>query len=299
MTTYIFGEAMLEYHSRGGKGLRFGGDTLNTAIHLSRAGHEVAYVTAIGTDPVSDALAAAWRAEGIDTRYVLRHPDRNPGIYAIYLDGFGERSFLYWRENSAARAMFELPGIGEVLKAAEEGELLYFSLISLAIIDGAGGNALIELAKRRKSAGKAVAYDSNFRPLLWDDLANARNASSLAMANCTLGLPTNSDECALWNTNEGEGSIIERWLDAGCELVAVKAAERGCFAARAKEPLAREYVATSTKVVDSSGAGDAFNGGFLGAWLNGNDLDECIRAGQQLACKTLQHRGAIWMPTLT
>ena len=67
MTTFIFGEAMLEYHSHGGAGLRYGGDTLNTAIHLARAGHEVAYVTAVGTDPISDALVDAWAAEGIDT----------------------------------------------------------------------------------------------------------------------------------------------------------------------------------------------------------------------------------------
>ena len=103
MTTFIFGEAMLEYHSHGGAGLRYGGDTLNTAIHLARAGHDIAYVTAVGTDPISDALVAAWAAEGIDTRHVLRHPDRNPGIYAIYLDEQGERSFLYWRDRSAAR----------------------------------------------------------------------------------------------------------------------------------------------------------------------------------------------------
>ena len=111
MTTFIFGEAMLEYHSHGGAGLRYGGDTLNTAIHLARAGHEVAYVTAVGTDPISDALVNAWRAEGIDTRHVLRHPNRSPGIYAIHLDEEDERSFLYWRDRSAAREMFALPGM--------------------------------------------------------------------------------------------------------------------------------------------------------------------------------------------
>ena len=126
MTIFVFGEAMLEYHGSGGNGLRYGGDTLNTAIHLARMGHDVAYVTALGTDAISDALVAAWKREGVDTRFILRHPSRQPGIYAIHVDETGERSFLYWRDQSAARAMFDLPEMAAALTAAERASLLYF-----------------------------------------------------------------------------------------------------------------------------------------------------------------------------
>ena len=75
----LCGEAMLEL-SQGGSGWRlgFGGDTLNTAIHLARAGHDVAYLTAIGEDPTSAGLVPQWQAEGLDTTLVLRHPARAP-----------------------------------------------------------------------------------------------------------------------------------------------------------------------------------------------------------------------------
>lgn len=293
MSTFIFGEAMLEYHSRGGAGLRYGGDTLNTAIHLARAGHTVSYVTAVGTDPISDALVSAWAREGVDTRFVLRHPDRNPGIYAIHLDEQGERSFLYWRDRSAARVMFDLPGIDAALEAAKAAELVYFSLISLAIIDDLGREKLLGLARERKASGSAVAYDSNFRPNLWPDLRLARECSRKAMAACTIGLPTNSDERDLWQSEEKDHEIAGRWTEAGASLVVVKAAERGCVVAGSSDPVPRKVPAVPANVVDSSGAGDAFNGGFLACALEQKDTLTCIEAGQALARKTLSHQGAI------
>ncbi len=293
MKTFIFGEAMLEYHSNGGDGLRYGGDTLNTAIHLARAGHDVAFVTALGSDPVSDALVEAWATEGIDTSHVLRHPSRNPGIYAIHLDEHGERSFLYWRDRSAAREMFDLPGMHEAIQEAEKSALVYFSLISLAIAEGEGREKLLDLARVSKASGKAVAYDSNFRPALWPSLNIAETASQKAMGVCTIGLPTNTDERELWNSNIGEDEIARRWLASGCDTVAVKAAEKGCVVATNNKPEPRLLEAEPTTVVDSSGAGDAFNGGFLDAWLSGKEIDDCVETGQALARRTLGHQGAI------
>lgn len=296
MTTFIFGEAMLEYHCQGGagSGLRFGGDTLNTAIHLARSGQRVCYVTAVGTDPISDALVSSWEREGIDTRHVLRHPSRSPGIYAIRLEQSGERHFLYWRDQSAARDMFNLVGIDAALAEAGEADLLYFSLISLAILDDTGRKRLLDLAAARKMAGRAIAYDSNFRPSLWPDIGAAQAASQLAMEGSTIGLPTNSDEEALWRATEAEPAIAQRWRDAGIAMIAVKAGEHGCFLATADEPHAcHQHLAGLVDVVDSSGAGDAFNGGFLAAWLHGKSPDECVNAGQENARKTLAHQGAI------
>lgn len=293
MTTFIFGEAMLEYHSHGGAGLRYGGDTLNTAIHLARAGHDVAYVTAVGTDPISDALIEAWKAEGVDTRHVLRHPDRSPGIYAIHLDEHGERSFLYWRDRSAAREMFELPGMAEALAKAETERLVYFSLISLAVISEDGRDRLLDLAKKRKWSARPTAYDSNFRPALWSNLDTARAVSKRAMEAATIGLPTNTDERDLWESSESEQEIAARWLAANQDVVAVKAAEKGCVLGTGDRDTPKTIDAEQVEVIDSSGAGDAFNGGFLGEWLKGNPLGVCVEAGQALARKTLAHQGAI------
>ena len=54
-------------------------------------------------------MKARWQADGIDTRYVLTDPARQPGLYLIQLDAAGERTFLYWRNQSAARYLLQHP----------------------------------------------------------------------------------------------------------------------------------------------------------------------------------------------
>lgn len=102
MRAVLVGEAMLELSQEGSLWrLAYGGDTLNTAIHLARSGVETAYLSALGTDPFSEDLRTRWAAEGLDTSLVLDNPSRNPGLYAITCDDMGERSFTYWRGESA------------------------------------------------------------------------------------------------------------------------------------------------------------------------------------------------------
>ncbi len=293
MTIFIFGEAMLEYHSGGtGAGLRYGGDTLNTAIHLARLGHDVAYVTAVGGDPISDALVSSWADEGIDTRYILRHPTRSPGIYAIHVDAAGERSFLYWRERSAARDMFSLPGMTDVVMAAQSADLVYFSLISLAILPPDGRDQLLALAATVKKAGGRVAYDSNFRMSLFENLAEAQTLSDRAMACATIGMPTNVDEEQLFDQAMIEPDIAARWLESGCAEVCVKAGERGCFFA-ATDQTSFHAKADQVTPVDTSGAGDAFNAGYLSKRLTGESAQAASQAGQDLARWVIGHTGAI------
>lgn len=291
MKTFIFGEAMLEYHSRGGQGLRYGGDTLNTAIHMARHGCDVAYVTALGIDPISDSLVAAWQAEGIDTSHVLRHPARSPGIYAIHLDDGGERSFLYWRDRSAAREMFALPRMSKSLEQARECALVYFSLITLAVIGESGRRSLLDVARARKAADRLVAYDSNYRSALWDSPSMARKVSRAAIETATIGLPTNTDESELAGEWLSVKAIAARWHTAGCPEVAVKAGAEGCYYSGPGQ--SRTLSAPIVAAIDTSGAGDAFNAGYLCAIVSGVDTSTAIEMAQALACETVQHLGAL------
>ncbi|GFE87734.1 sugar kinase [Steroidobacter agaridevorans] len=295
MTIFVFGEAMLEYHSRGASaGLRYGGDTLNTAIHLARMGCRVAYVTAVGTDPISDALVAGWASEGIDTSFVLRHPMRSPGIYAIHLDQNGERSFLTWRDQSAAREMFALPAMQAALDEARNAELLYFSLISLAILPQEGRERLLELAAGVRAQGDQVAYDSNFRRNLWPDLEQARAVSESAMGTATIGLPTDVDERQLYVSALTEREIASRWIALGCQEVVVKVGERGCLLVDAHSGGEVMPPSSVVQVVDTSGAGDAFNAGYLGARLRlAQGKAAAVERGQQLARWVIARMGAL------
>ena len=290
MTTAVFvGEAMLELSQDGSNWrLAYGGDTLNTAIHLARAGVDTAYLTALGTDPFSADLKAQWAAEGLDTSLVLADPQRNPGLYAITCDDTGERSFTYWRGDSAARRLFDCDGIAPALAQAAQADLLAFSLVSLAVLPDAGQQALLALARTVRERGGQVALDGNYRPRLWPDAATARAARDAAIALATIGLPTLEDEVLLGSAND-PAAVAAHWQSLGCAETVVKLGADGCLLPDGRI-IAPESVLAP---VDTSGAGDAFNAGYLAARLRGEAQEQAARGGHALAGWTIMRRGAI------
>lgn len=268
--------------------LGFGGDTLNTAIHLARAGHDVAYLTALGTDPFSAGLKADWATEGLDTSQVLTHPSRQPGLYAITTDNKGERSFSYWRDTSAARALFDCPGIAAAEAAAAQADLLGFSLITLAILPADGRDRLLALARAVRERGGHVAFDGNYRPRLWLSPAEARAARDAAIACASIGLPTLEDEVLLSGPCTA-AEVAAHWQQLGCAETVVKTGAAGC---RLPDGTLLPPDAV-LQPVDTSGAGDAFNAGYLAARLNGQGPLTAARAGHALAGWTIMRPGAI------
>ena len=283
------GEGMLEL-SRSAEGWRMGhgGDTLNTAIHLARAGHQVSYLTALGGDPLSEHMKQAWQAEGLDCSLVLTHPRRQSGLYAITTDEQGERSFTYWRDTSAARDLFALDGIEQALDEAAQADLLAFSLISLAILPPEGRERLYKLAARVRANGGKVAFDGNYRPRLWPSTEETIAAHDAAIAVSDIGLPTLEDEQMLW-PETAASDVAANWQRLGCAETIVKLGAKGCLL-----PSGEVVPPLQTLLpIDTSGAGDAFNAGYLSARLRGADIADAARAGHELAGWTIMRPGAI------
>jgi 2-dehydro-3-deoxygluconokinase len=287
----LIGEAMLELSRKDGGGwnMGYGGDTLNTAVHLARAGHDVAYLTAMGTDPFSDDLVdEEWRGEGLDTSLVLRHPTRGPGLYAITTDDEGERSFTYWRDTSAAREMFALPGIAAALAAAEQADLIAYSLITLAILPPEAREQLFALCRRVRARGGKVAFDGNYRARLWGSIKEARTARDAAIACADIGLPTLEDERLLSGELNAD-AVGKHWRALGCLETVVKLGPEGAL-------LPGDNIIPPPQVlqpVDTSGAGDAFNGGYLASRMNENLIEKAVIAGHRIAGWCVMRAGAI------
>lgn len=285
----LVGEPMIELSRRGAAWqLGYGGDTLNTALHLARGGHYVAYLTALGDDPFAAAMIDRWQGEGLDCSLVLHHPQRATGLYAISTDASGERSFAYWREHSAAREMFALPGADAAIEQAARADLLVFSLISLAILPGEGREALFALARAVRERGGQVAFDGNYRPRLWPGTHSAMAARDRAIALASIGLPTLEDDMLLSGEQDAV-AVAAHWRQLGCGETVVKLGADGCLLPDG-QILPPPQVLTP---VDTSGAGDAFNAGYLGARMQGAVPDEAARAGHALAGWTVMRAGAI------
>ena len=290
MRIVVVGEGMIEL-SRADGGLwrlGHGGDTLNTAIHLARMDRDVRYVTALGDDPFSATLLQDWAAEGIDTSLILRDPTRMPGLYAITTDEAGERSFSYWRGQSAARRTLSLPGSEAVMAQAEQADLLLYSLITLAILDEPSREHLFDLAQRVRARGGRVAFDGNYRPRLFASQDEARELCRRAIGGCDIGLPTLEDEAMLVDAKSAE-EVRDRWQGLGAGEVVVKLGADGCLVTGVGIVPPPERLNPR----DTSGAGDAFNAGYLGARLDGLSPAEAAVRGHRLAGWTVMRSGAI------
>ncbi|GGL63073.1 sugar kinase [Wenxinia marina] len=285
VTVACVGEAMVELTpDNPGRQIGFAGDVLNTAIYLARGlgpAHEVAFVSVVGQDSLSDMLAAFAEAEGVSTRLLARHPTRLPGIYAIATDPDGERSFSYWRDASAARTLFE-NGFGLL----DGFDVVYLSGITLAILPPAVRAGLTTALAGHPGQ---VVFDSNYRPRLWEDVRTARAAMRAVWEVTDIGLPSCDDEIALWGDEDAKG-VVARLRGWGVTDGALK---RGPDGPIALSGAPAGPFPPAPKVVDTTAAGDSFNGAYLAARLTGGDDAAALAAGHALASRVVGLPGAI------
>lgn len=289
------GEVMLELVTgqKGAASLGVAGDTYNTAVYLARAlrGSDlsVSYVTALGTDPYSEQILTEIRKHGLKTNCIERRADSIPGLYAITTDDTGERSFTYWRSASAARTLFTAPCQID-LERLNDFDLVYLSGISMAILPHAIRMHLIDWVDRFRAQGGSFAYDSNYRPRLWDTATQARQVNDAMWARADIALPSADDEMALYNDPTPQ-DVLHRLQQAGCHQGALKRGADGPLSLSNGTSLTALPVVD--QVVDSTAAGDSFNAGFLAAYALGKSEEDAMRDGHQLACKVITTRGAI------
>lgn len=292
-TVLGIGECMVELSQADGGLLRqsFAGDVFNS-LWYARAGLPdtwgVSFCSAVGTDPTSDQMLRFIEQAGVDCAHVKRLPDRRPGLYMIHLDG-AERSFSYWRETSAAR---QLAQDAAHLNAAISGaDVVYLSGITLAILPPNGVTTLLEILGKARQDGTLVAFDSNIRPALWPDRARMQDLIGQAAGVSSLVFPSFDDEQAAFGDAIPQDTL-ERYAGYGAEVIVLKngASEVNTFANGARVDIPTPPIATP---VDTTGAGDSFNGAFLASYVQQLDVVAATKAGQACAGQVIQHHGAL------
>ncbi|HEU0222085.1 MAG TPA: sugar kinase [Paracoccaceae bacterium] len=293
-TLLAIGEAMLEFSGDGAGGWRqgFAGDTLNTAWYaralLDRGKWDVEYLTRLGRDRYSDRMAGFMADNGIGTAHIQRDEARRPGLYLIELEA-GERSFTYWRENSAARRLADdEPALARAMAGADA---IYLSGITLAILSPDRRALLIQLLAAATRRGALTAFDPNIRPALWENAAAIRENLTRAAAAAALVLPSFDDEARAFGDASPEATAA-RYRAAGSGEVVVKNGGAPTFLSWADQTrtVAPPRIA---EPVDTTGAGDSFNGGYLAARLSGRPPEEAAREGHRVAGIVVGRHGAI------
>lgn len=287
------GECMVELAQAESGLLRksFAGDVFNT-LWYARAALDNSWTTrfmsAVGTDAVSSEMLGFFESAGIDCSAIQRLENKRPGLYMIHLDD-GERSFSYWRETSAARLL--AANRQKLAETIETASAIYFSGITLAILPEDDALALIDCLKNARSQGKIVAFDSNIRPALWQDREQMRTLMHLAAGTSTICLPSCDDECQAFGDSSSE-AVLTRYAAAGADTVVLKDGS-GDVLVKSGEGVSRYRTGHIADPVDTTGAGDSFNGAFLAEFVQTNNIAKAVEAGQKCAATVIQHHGAL------
>lgn len=236
-----------------------GGAVFNTAIALGRLGTPAGLLSAVGQDMFGDMLVAALEESRVDRACLLRV--NRPTTLAFVQLHEGQARYSFYDENSAGRmlALEEMPAIPEAAKA------LFFGGISLACEPGAEAYAAL-LARER--AARVVMIDPNIRPGFIGDAARYRQRLRGMIEQADI--VKISDEDLAW-LYPGSGPIhegLDTILDLGLSIVILTRGARGARA-RMRTGVDVEVSAQAAEVVDTVGAGDTFNAGFL-AWMEAN-----------------------------
>lgn len=212
-------------------------------------------------------------------------------MYLIQLDENGERTFLYWRNQSAARYLLQHPDYQKILAKFSDLDMLYLSGISLAILPKSDRLTLIHQLAELKKQGVQIVFDSNYRPALWGDYLEAQCCYKQLLPLVHTALVTFEDEQSLWR-DKSVADTLERLSTFGVSTIVVKEGKAGATLKNDKK-IVKIPALPIEQVIDTTSAGDAFNAGFLNGYLQGKDLLTCCAQGNELAGIVIQHKGAI------
>lgn len=294
-TIITVGEAMVEFRRNDAAGWDqgFAGDTLNVAwalrALLSADEAYVGFLTRIGTDAFSNHFHEFVSASGIDADFLAPDPDRTIGLYTIETDSTGEREFSYWRGQSAARQLASKPDT--LLRALTGADLVYFSGITLAILSTKDRDGFFDVLGAMKQQGAQLAFDPNIRPRLWEDARTMCDAVEAAASLSDIVLPTFDDESSAFG-DANPNDTLARYRALGVREVVVK---DGVNATRyiSDEEAGEIEVSNVVAALDTTGAGDSFNGAFLASRLRGLNVPAAIRLGQAVSKAVVGQRGAL------
>lgn len=272
---------------------RFAGDVSNFSVYLKRLSQAscVQFFSATGNDALSDQMRTFLSSEDINLDLLSRSQDKTVGLYMIHTDDSGERTFTYWRSDSAAKKMFELADKTVLAEAIDTADYFYFSGITLAILDQPSRERLFALAEQCSAGGKTIIFDPNYRQSLWTSRAQALPQIERAYQLCNILLSSSEDEQMLWGSASTEDSL-ERLRNYSIDEIILTNGP-GEISGYDNDRRFQVQAVEASEVVDTTSAGDAFNAGYVAARHAKLSIEESVVNASSLASIVVGFPGAI------
>jgi 2-dehydro-3-deoxygluconokinase len=244
--------------------LKMGGTESNMAIALARLGIEVGWFSRVGDDEMGRFVVHNVRGEGVDTSRVIVDTGAPTGIFLKEISGVGTTTVYYYRHGSAASRMEPSDLDVEYVTGAR---WLHVTGITPALSESCRETVerAIELGR---SAGLEVSFDPNMRLKLWT-VERAREVLFPLLRRCTI-LLGGMEELSLLLQVDTPDAAADWVLERGLSIAAIKLGGDGALVATPSE---RRTIPPFTipRVIDTVGAGDGFDAGFIAGRLLGHD----------------------------
>ncbi|MCL1065643.1 sugar kinase [Shewanella olleyana] len=295
-TILAIGECMMELieHSPNLLNRSYAGDTYNALVYAKRFNPQLdcQFFTAVGEDAISHTMIKAWQSHQLNTDKVITTDDSTIGIYAIATDDKGERSFSYWRNDSAATQMMSLLPLDLLLKKLGNTDTVFFSGITLGILSEEDKHVLLSLTKSMREQGATIAFDPNYRVAMWKGAEHAKLWLERAYQHSDIVLP-GLDEHQLLFDHQSPIDVMLYCQQLGATEIIIKSGEQGTLAYQCGELIAHETFIAAPIQVDSTAAGDSFAGTYLASRLSGYGIEDALVNACNVARVVVQHPGAI------
>lgn len=232
-----------------------GGGAFIAAAHLVAHGRPSSLLSRFGTDAISTALQDQFAAAGVGMDLVERNSDAGPQVTVVMAHN-DDRAFL------SRRAGHALPSNYAALLAGSPATHLHIAEYATLVEHP-------DLIDRAKHLGLSVSLDPS-----WDD-SLIRNPNLLSQcAGVDVFLPNREEALAI--TGQRDAPAALEILASHFPVVAIKLGDEGAILASARQIFSAP--APIVQVRDTTGAGDAFNAGFIDSWLDGRLPGDCLQA---------------------
>ena len=259
-----------------------GGAPFNVACALKKFGSDVKFVGSVGDDLIGRFLIKYAGDFGMDTTYIRQDTERNTTLAFVELNEEGDRSFCFYRKNTADYSMPEVSD--ELIKQAD-----IVCIGSLMLADANCVEYAMDIADRAHALGKTVAFDVNYRTDIFRDTESAVKAYKRILAVADI---------VKFSEDEVE-TFTEDYVNGLRDKVVLVTLGKNGGEWRYKGKTNR-MPTLPLKPIDTTGAGDAFFAGALsvidknvGKPITEQLLNDALRFGNVTGALNTQGRGAI------
>lgn len=296
-----FGDALVDMFHGDGKDAfvaNCGGTALNMIVCASKLGLKTSFISRIGADVMGDRIERALIENGVNIDGLIKDDQYFTTMTFVELN-HGERSFSFARQFGA-----------DIMIRAEDisreiiGESRIFHYSGMVLMSEPSRSATLGLLKELQKEGKYICTDISYRAALWEDEMTAIRVTREALKYTDL-VKCSDEEAFLVSGKDTLREAAEYFTEYGCALCIITCGKDGAFWYMDGE--CGTVPAFSVPVVDTTGAGDAFLGGFLYQLLKKTSpgevkpeiLPEMLRFANAVGALNITQKGGIdGAPTL-